>query len=70
MKKSKTKEITPKQYAEYKKCTVANISKKLRTGVKLENVLEIKKFDRFYVLVVPETWMNEMESLALVSKIS
>jgi hypothetical protein len=51
----KTKEITPEQYAEWKGCTVQNITKHLRNGKFefLPEVKGVKKYSRFYTLVVP-----------------
>lgn len=50
-----TKEITTKQYADYRGCTAQNISKHIRqTGTKfLPDVIEIKHYSRFVTLVVP-----------------
>lgn len=48
----KTKLITPLQYAKSKKCTVQNISKKLRGGSKLKDVIKIHSYSRFYLLEV------------------
>lgn len=48
-----TKEITPRQYAKLKGCTLQNVTKIIRMGWNLEHVKEIKTFGRFYVLVVP-----------------
>lgn len=52
---SKTKEITPHQYAKYLKCTKANVSKHLRNNKMeyLPDVIKVKKYSRFYLLVVP-----------------
>lgn len=53
-KKINTKEITPLQYSIYLGCTVANVSKHLRNS-KLEylpDVLAVKRYSRFYLLVV------------------
>lgn len=49
-----TKEITPTQYANYLGCTVANVSKHLRNNKMqfLPDVIEVKKYSRFYLLVV------------------
>lgn len=49
----KTKEITPSEYAAYRGCTLQNITLHLRKGNKLPDVIKIKKYSRFYVLVVP-----------------
>ena len=51
---SKTKEITPQQYAKYLKCTKANVSKHLRNDNMeyLPDVIRVKKYSRFYLLVV------------------
>lgn len=53
---AKTKEITPLQYSRILKCTVANVSKHLRNNKMqfLPDVIEVKKYSRFYLLVVPE----------------
>lgn len=52
-----TKEITPAQYAKYRGFSPQYVHKILKDG-KLElmpEVQEIKKYSRFYVLVVPDT---------------
>lgn len=51
---SKTKEITPLQYANYLGCTSQNISKHIRNGKMefLPDVVKIKRYSRFYLLVV------------------
>lgn len=51
---SKTKEITPHQYAKYLGCSKANVSKHLRNGKMefLPDVIRVKKYSRFYLLVV------------------
>jgi hypothetical protein len=49
-----TKDITPKEYAKWAGCTVANISKKIRNGGYLVHVIRIKKWSRFYTLEVPK----------------
>lgn len=51
----KTKDITPNQYAEFKKCSVQNIRKHIKLGNPLEHVIKIKTWSRFYTLEVPET---------------
>lgn len=48
------KEITPGQYAKMQGCTLANITNFIRQGKKLQFVIEVKSFGRFYVLVVPD----------------
>lgn len=55
LKKSKTKEITPLQYSKYLGCTSQNISKHIRNGKIdfLPDVIEVKHYSRFYLLVVP-----------------
>lgn len=52
----KTKLITPKEYAASKKCTPQNIHKKIKSGRPLEDVINIKQFDRFYLLEVPQNY--------------
>lgn len=52
----KTKLITPLQYAKSKKCTVQNISKKLRGGSELKDVIKIHSYSRFYLLEVPKNY--------------
>lgn len=54
---SKTKEITPLQYANYLGCTSQNVSKHLRNGKMqfLPHVIEVKRYSRFYLLVVSES---------------
>lgn len=48
-----TKEITPNEYAKMKGVTKQAVSKMIREGSVLQDVIEIKSFGRFYVLVVP-----------------
>lgn len=52
---TKTKEITSLQYAKYLGCTSQNISKHVRNNnLKfLPDVIEVKNYSRFYLLVVP-----------------
>ncbi len=54
---AKTKEITPLQYSKYLGCTVANVSKHLRNNKMqyLPDVIEVKHYSRFYLLIVPES---------------
>lgn len=56
---AKTKEITPKQYAEHLGCTLANVTKHLRKNnmTFLPDVIKVKKYSRFYLLVVPYNLM-------------
>lgn len=51
---SKTKDITPLQYAKWRGQHPTNISKHLRKGNPLPYVIRVKRFSRFYVLVVPK----------------
>lgn len=48
----KTKLITPSEYAKSQKCTVQNVSKKIRTGSDLKDVIKINSYGRFYLLEV------------------
>jgi hypothetical protein len=48
-----TKELSPQQYADLYGCTVQYIHRQLHNGVSLPHVVDIKKFSRFYVLLVP-----------------
>ena len=50
----KTKQITPEQYASYKGCSVQYIHRLLKKGdmFKLPEIIEAKRYSRFYVLVV------------------
>jgi len=50
-----TKDITPKQYAKWKGCTIQNITKHIRAGNELPYVITIKNFSRFYLLEVPHS---------------
>jgi len=54
----KEKEVTPLDYARWRGCTLQNITKHLRKGnlAKLPGVLMVKKYSRFYVLVVAANW--------------
>ena len=54
-----TKDITPKQYAEYRGCSVQNIRKYVELGKPLEFVLQIKRWSRFYTFEVPATLSAE-----------
>jgi hypothetical protein len=51
------KEVTPLQYSKYLGCSVQYIHKLLLRGQigKLPNVIEVKRYSRFYLLVVPDT---------------
>lgn len=57
----KTKDITPKQYAKFKGCTLANITKHIRAGnaLRLPHVIKLKNVSRFYLLEVPEKLTND-----------
>lgn len=55
--KNMFKDITLSEYAGYRKCTLSNISKQIRKNRNLPNVIEIKKWGRFYTLMVP-IWLN------------
>lgn len=50
-----TKELTPKEYACLYKCSPTYIRKMLIDDKldKLPNVIEIKRYSRFYLLIVP-----------------
>lgn len=50
-----TKEITPIQYADATDQTLQNVTKHLRHGKELPGVIEIKKYSRFYLLVVDKS---------------
>lgn len=56
-----TKDITPKQYADFKGCTLQNITKHIRAGnaLKLPYVIKLKNISRFYLLEVPENLTND-----------
>lgn len=49
------KQITPEQYAKYLGCSLSNVTKHLRNNKLqyLPHVKEVKKYSRFYLLVVP-----------------
>jgi len=49
----KTKEITPLEYAKYRGCSLANVTKQIRNNRSLPMVIKIKKWSRFYLLEVP-----------------
>ena len=53
----KTKEITPLQYSKYLGCSFSNVTKHLRNGKfeYLPDVIKVKKYSRFYLLVVDAT---------------
>jgi len=53
------KEITPAQYAKAKGCRVQYILKLLSDGKSVKHVMEVKKFSRFYVLVVPSDFSKK-----------
>lgn len=48
----KTKDITVKEYAKYRCCSISNITKQLRHNRVLPGVLTVKGFSRFYLLEV------------------
>lgn len=48
-----TKDITPTQYAKWRKCSLSNIIKQIKYNRELPQVLEVKRFGRFYLLNVP-----------------
>lgn len=50
-----TKEITPIQYADAMDYTLQGITKRLRNGQELDNVISITKYSRFYILTVPKS---------------
>ena len=52
-----TKDISPKQYADWKGCSVQYIHRILLSGelAKLPHVQEVKRYSRFYTLQVPAT---------------
>ncbi len=54
----KTKDITPLQYANWKGCTIQNITKNLRNETPLKHVIKVKNFSRFYLLEVPD-WLTK-----------
>lgn len=54
-----TKDITPRQYAKVMGCTLQNVTKKIRNGSVLSDVIKIKNFSRFYLLEVEETFTNQ-----------
>lgn len=58
--KVKTKQITPEQYASYKGCSVQYIHRllKSRDMGKMPEIIEVKRYSRFYVLVVDSTLGN------------
>lgn len=55
----KTVDITPKDYAKWRGCTLQNVTKHLRAGNELPHVIDIKRYSRFYLLVVPEGLLNK-----------
>lgn len=54
-----TKDITPTQYAEWRGCSIQNVTKCIRNNRidLLPHVIKIKEWSRFYTLEVPE-WLN------------
>jgi hypothetical protein len=48
----KTKDIEPSQYAAWYGCSLQNVTKRLRQKKKLEGVIRVKRFSRFYLLEV------------------
>lgn len=52
----KTKDITPSEYAQIKEITLQAVTKMIRSKGALPDVIKIKKFSRFYVLEVLETF--------------
>jgi len=58
----KTMDITPQQYCDLhilKSRTLQNITKHLRAGNPLPGVISVKKFSRFYLLVVPDDFTTK-----------
>lgn len=51
----KTKRITPKQYADYRGWHVTNVTKHLRKGNPLDQVIRVINYSRFYLLEVSES---------------
>jgi hypothetical protein len=51
-----TKEVTAAEYAKYLGCTAQNVSKHVRNNNLhyLPDVIQIKRYSRFYLLVVPD----------------
>jgi hypothetical protein len=69
----KTKDIEPSQYAAWYGCSLQNVTKKLRHNKKLQGVIRVKKFSRFYLLEVAadmdaETF-KDMNNSELVKKV-
>ena len=56
------KEITPIEYAEYKKCVPTYIHRLVQRKdfKRLPYVISIRKYSRFYLLLVPN-WLGENE---------
>jgi hypothetical protein len=52
MKKTKTLQITPSQYAEARKITLQAVTKAIREKNALPDVISIEKYGRFYLLTV------------------
>jgi hypothetical protein len=50
-----TKDITPKEYANFRGCSLQNITKHIRNNKSLPHVITIKQWSRFYTLEVPAT---------------
>jgi predicted transcriptional regulator len=48
----KMPKITPKEYAAMQGITLQAVTKALREGRKLEHVLKVEKFGRFYLLTI------------------
>ena len=46
------KKMTPKEYAQSRAITLSAVTKQLRKGAAMPNVLKIEKFGRFYILTV------------------
>jgi hypothetical protein len=55
----KSMEITVKQYAEKRRCTVQNVAKHIRNGNNLPGVIEVKRFANLYILVVAPDFFEE-----------
>ncbi|HUM53556.1 MAG TPA: hypothetical protein PK431_17180 [Chitinophagales bacterium] len=47
-----TKDISPKEYAAWRGCSVSNITKQIRHDRALPGVIKVKGFNRFYLLEV------------------
>ena len=58
MTKSKTKDLTPTQYAKLRDISLSAVTEAVRRGWQMPGVVKVKKFGRFYLLKVDTNKLN------------